>query len=175
MQPGGEHVRMGTHNCLLKLGSKLFLEVIATNPKAPPPRRPRWFQLDDPVSVRSPRLATWVARCDDIQAVAPESLGLIEPMTRGDFRWMITIPEDGRFQLDGLAPTLIQWQSGGHPADGLKDCGCSLIRFEGFHPQPQKVTSVLKSIRFDGEFEVSAGDKPGQLAHIQTPGGLRRL
>ena len=175
MQPGGEHVRMGTHNCLLKLGSKLFLEVIAANPKAPPRGRPRWFQLDEPDSVRAPRLATWVARCDDIHAVAPENLGLIGPMMRGDFRWLITIPEDGRFRLDGLAPTLLQWQSGSHPADTLKEAGCSLIRFEGFHPRPQNVTSVLKSIRFGGEFEVSAGEKPGLVAHIQTRSGLRQL
>jgi len=32
MQAGGEHEHMGTHNCLLKLGDKLFLEVIAANP-----------------------------------------------------------------------------------------------------------------------------------------------
>ena len=175
MQTGGEHARMGTHNCLLKLGSKLFLEVIAANPSAPRPGRPRWFQLDDPLSARSPRLATWVARCDDIQALAPDSLGLIEPMSRGDFRWLITVPEDGRLPLDGLAPTLIQWQSASHPADTLKDAGCSLIRFEGLHPQPQKVTSMLKSIRFGGEFELSPGAKPGLGATIQTPSGLRRL
>ena len=174
MQAGGEHVRMGTHNCLLRLGSKLFLEVIAANPKAPPPGRRRWFQLDEPGSVRSPRLATWVARCDDIRAVASETLGLIEPMIRGDFRWLITIPEDGRLGLDGLAPTLIQWQSGNHPADTLKDLGCSLARFEGFHPQPEKVAGALESISFDGEFPVSKG-QPRLLAHIDTPGGLRRL
>lgn len=31
-QVGGEHPRMGTHNYLLKLGEKFYLEVISINP-----------------------------------------------------------------------------------------------------------------------------------------------
>jgi hypothetical protein len=172
-QKGGEHVRMGTHNCLLKLGEKLYLEVIAANPDATHPGRPRWFQLDEPDSVRSPRLATWVARCDDIYA-APASLGSITALRRGNFEWLMTIPEDGKLPLDGLAPTLIEWRSSAHPADTLKDLICSLIRLEGFHPQPERVTGMLKSIGFEGEFSVSQG-ATRLVAHIETPSGARRL
>jgi len=174
-QSGGEHVRMGTHNCLLRLGDKLYLEVIAPDPGAPPPGRPRWFQLDEPESVRAPRLATWVARCDYIHALAPASLGKIETMSRGSFRWLITTPEDGKLPLQGIAPTLIQWLSESHPADTLQDLGCSLVGFEGFHPRPESVTGVLESIGFEGAFPVSMGDAPRLAAQIGTPGGPRRL
>jgi hypothetical protein len=174
MQKGGEHARMGTHNCLLKLGEQLYLEVIAANPAAPHPGRPRWFQLDEPDSVRSPRLATWVARCDDIRAVAPASLGKVEAMTRGSFEWLITVPADGRLPLQGLAPTLIQWRSSAHPADTLKDLGCSLVGFEGSHPRPEKVRDFLKSIGFEGEFPVSKGEA-GLVARLLTPAGAKRL
>ena len=174
-QTGGEHVHMGTHNCLLKLGDNIYLEVIAANPAAPHPDRPRWFQLDEPESVKAPRLAAWVARCDYIHALAPASLGKIETLARGSFRWLITIPEDGKLPLQGLAPSLIEWRSETHPAQGLKDSGCSLVRFEGFHPQPEKVTSVLRSIGFDGEFAVSRSETPHLVAHIQTPAGPRLL
>ncbi len=173
-QAGGEHVLMGTHNCLLKLGERLFLEVIAANPGAPHPGRPRWFQLDELDSVGAPRLATWVARCDYIHALAPASLGKIETMTRGSFRWLITIPGDGRLPLQGIAPALIQWLSDSHPADALKDLGCSLVRFEGFHPRPESVADMLWAIGFEGEFAVSPG-APSVVAHIQTPAGPRRL
>src|SRR5262245_20016066 len=166
---------MGTHNCLLKLGEKLFLEVIAPNPAAARPRRPRWFQLDDDASVRAPRLATWVARCDDIHALAPASSGEIEAMTRGGFQWLINVSSDGRLPLQGVAPTLIQWRSESHPADTLADLGCSLIQFEGVHPKPGKVTAALKSMAFQGEFQVSPGDAPRLVAHIQTPSGLHHL
>ena len=175
MQAGGEHARMGTHNRLLRLGETLFLEVIAANPDAPRPDRPRWFQLDEPDSVKTPRLATWVASCDYIHALAPESLGKIETMTRGSVRWLMTIPEDGKLPLQGIAPALIEWRSETHPAQGLTDLGCSLVRFEGFHPQPGKVASVLRSIGFDGQFAVSPGEPPRLVAHIQTPAGPRRL
>ena len=178
MQAGGEHVRMGTHNRLLKLGERLYLEVIAVNPDAARPGRPRWFGLDEPESIRAPRLATWAARCDDIRAAAaasPVSLGKVEAMSRGNFEWLITVPEDGRLALGGLAPTLIQWRSEAHPADSLKDPGCSLIRLEGFHPRPEQVKGVLGSIGFEGEFPVSPGETPGLVSHIQTPAGPRRL
>lgn len=177
MQPGGEHVRMGTHNCLLRLGEKLYLEVIAANPAVSRPDRPRWFQLDDANSIRVPRLATWVARCDDIHAAAsasPVPLGKLEPMSRGNFHWLITVPGDGRLPLRGLAPTLIQWPSEAHPAGTLKDLGCSLIRLEGFHPQAEKVTRMLGAIGFEGEFPVSSG-KPHLVAHVQTLAGQRVL
>ena len=173
-QSGGEHVSMGTHNCLLKLGEKLYLEVIAANPGAPAPGRPRWFQLDEPESVRAPRLATWVARCDYIHALAPASLGKIETMARGSFRWLITTPEDGKLPLQGIAPALIQWLSDTHPAGALEDPGCSLVRFEGFHPRPESVTGVLHAIGFEGEFPVSPGE-PSLIAQIRTPDGPRRL
>ena len=173
-QSGGEHARMGTHNRLLKLGEKLYLEVIAANPGAPVPGRPRWFQLDEPESVGAPRLATWVARCDFIHALAPASLGKIETMSRGSFRWLITTPEDGQLPLQGIAPALIQWLSDSHPADTLEDPGCSLIRFEGFHPRPESVTGVLRAIGFEGEFPVSPGE-PSLVAQIRTPHGPRRL
>jgi hypothetical protein len=174
MQAGGEHARMGTHNRLLRLGETLFLEVIAANPDAPRPDRPRWFQLDEPESVKAPRLATWVASCDYIHALAPESLGKIETMTRGNFRWLITVPEDGKLPLQGVAPTLIEWRSDAHPARGLKDLGCSLVGFEGSYPRPEEVMAMLHSIGFDGDFPVSRGEAR-LVAHIRTPAGERRL
>lgn len=174
MQAGGEHARMGTHNRLLRLGERLYLEVIAVNPAVPHPGRPRWFELD---SVKAPRLAAWAARCDDIRAAAsasPIPLGGVEAMSRGNFEWLITVPEDGRLRLEGLAPTLIQWRSEAHPAETLKDLDCSLVRLEGFHPQSEKVTRMLASIGFEGEFAVSPG-APRLVAHIQTPAGPRQL
>lgn len=180
-QPGGEHARMGTHNCLLRLGERVYLEVVAVNPSAPPPGRPRWFQLDDADSVRTPRLATWVARTDDVHATAAAAsvpLGKVEPMSRGKLNWLITVTEEGGLRLGGLAPALIQWPEGVHPADGLKDLGCSLIRLEAFHPEPDKMRGLLQSIGFEGELGVSplpAGEAPRLLAHIRTPAGERRL
>jgi hypothetical protein len=99
-------------------------------------------------------------------------------MSRGKLNWLITIPKDGSLPLQGLVPALIQWPTGIHPANTMRDSGCFLTRLEGFHPQAAKVSSVLESIGFQGEFSVSAlppGEPPYLVAHIQTPAGPRQL
>jgi hypothetical protein len=180
LQVGGEHPRMGTHNYVLKLGEKVYLEVISINPAAPDPGRPRWFDLDTPDAKPAPRLATWIVRTNDIQAavsVSPIFSGNIEPMSRGALHWKIVIPEDGSLPLGGVVPTLIQWQDL-HPAETLQDLGCTLLRLEGFHPEAKMVNEVLETIGFQGEFSVSAlapGARPYLVAHIQTPTGERKL
>ncbi len=179
-EPGGEHMRMGTHNSVLKLGDAIYLEVIAVNPDAPAPKQPRWFELDEEESNEVPRLATWVVRTNDIKAAllaSPVVSGYAIPMSRGSLNWTITIPRNGSLPLQGVAPTMIQWQDA-HPAGSMKDSGCSLIRLEGFHPRAEKVSAMLKAIGFQGDFSVSSlpsGEQPYLIAHIQTPGGVRQL
>ena len=117
-RPGGRHDRMGTHNLLLRLGPDNYLEVIAVDPAAPPPGRPRWFGLDDLAPDTAPRLAAWVARADDLDAAvaaSPEPLGPVEPMTRGDLSWRLTIPPDGSVPLGGARPLLIRWAARTRP------------------------------------------------------------
>lgn len=179
-QPGGEHASMGTHNCLLKLGEALFLEVLCVNPSAPAPARPRWFQLDEAESVQAPRLATWVVRTTDIKAAlaaSPVVSGYAMPMSRDELSWLITLPRNGSLPLQGIAPTIIQWL-GNHPAGRLAEQGCSFLRLEGFHPRAQKVREMLQAIGFQGEFSVAPspdGSPPHLVAHIRTPTGLRQL
>ena len=178
-RPGGRHPRMGTHNCLLKLGPAAYLEVIAVDPEAGPPELPRWFGLDQAGSA-PPRLATWVARTDDIQAAARAcpAFGRIEPMARGELRWQITLPERGGLVGAGIVPLLIQWGSEPHPAAGLADAGCTLERLEGFHPDPAEITGLLLKLGCDDGIRVALpppGQGPGLIAHIRTPTGLHAL
>lgn len=180
-QVGGEHQRMGTHFHLLQLGPKVYLEVISVNPKAPRPDRMRWFGLDALGPDEPPRLTTWIARTDDIEAAAsasPVSLGCVEPMRREQLHWRITVPEDGSLPCGGIAPMLIQWPPAMHPTSRLQDLGCSLVALEGFHPEPAKVSTVLSAIGFDGEFTLrplSRGARPYLVAHIRSPVGCVSL
>jgi len=185
LAPGGRHAAMGTHNRLLKLGPRLYLELIAVDPAASQPARARWFGLDD-AGLRArigerPRLIHWVARCDDIAAAAaacPEPPGDILDLARGDFRWRITVPADGRLPGDGLIPSLIQWHSPTHPADKLPDRGCGLMKLEGFHPEPKRIQASLSALGLDKAlalFPAEAGERPGLAAYLRTPGGLREI
>jgi len=185
MPYGGTHPRMGTHNHVLRLGESVFLEVIAVDPTATAPVRPRWFQLDDPrlqAELRlAPRLVTWVVRTTRIgEAFLASSrpLGAIEPIQRSDLRWLITFPDDGSLIDGGMIPSLIQWPTGVHPASRMPDLGCTLERLEAAHPDPAAYLRDLASIGADRHIEVRAippGSRPHLVAHIRTPDGVRTL
>jgi hypothetical protein len=168
--PGGSHPRMGTHNHLTALGPASFLEVIAVDPAAEPPPRPRWFALDDPAErarlETRPRLLTWVAATDDIEAslarasAAGAELGRAVEMTRGDLTWLISIRDDGGLPEMGTLPALIQWSEGAHPADRMTDLGLRLESIELRHPDPAKLETVLRAIGADHLVEIAQGDRP---------------
>lgn len=180
-QAGGEHVRLGTHNALLKLGHGFYLEVIAINPAAPLPQRARWFGLDHLAAGSKPRLATWVVRTDDIEAAAAASaiaLGAVEEMSRNALQWRITIPDDGRLVMDGVMPSLIQWNSSSHPTDNMPDLGCALVKLEGFHPEAEVILENLKLLGLQSHVAMhvpAPGQTPHLLALIQTPTGMHPL
>jgi len=133
--PGGKHATMGTHNRLLALGRGQYLEVIAVDPAAATPERPRWFGLDSNAMrarlAAGPALIHWVVRTDDLEAALadyPEAVDVLD-FERGNFRWRMGVPRDGRIPCDGQCPTLIQWEDGAHPSETLAPSGVSLIEF----------------------------------------------
>ena len=177
-QPGGRHVAMGTHNALIGLGPRLFLEIIAIDPQGTAPARPRWFDLDDPRMrarlAEGPALIHWVARSDDIAVDAARTqfdAGEILPMQRGDFTWRITVPGDGRLPAGGLVPTLIQWSDRRHPADALPDAGVHLVALAGEHPEPAPVRAALAALGFSETLKVTYGRSVRLAAMLRTPRG----
>lgn len=175
-QKGGEHPKMGTHNLFLRLGDSVFLEIIACNPNAKKPDRPRWFALDKINRDTLPQLTTWVVRTKNIYSIlesSSEPLGEIEPMSRGENNWLITIPKNGSIPFKGGAPALIQWQMKEHPAKSLKDFGLSLSKFKIYHPEPEKLINLLSSINLKEEVEVLYGAEAKLTAYIDTPNGVR--
>ncbi|HEU4940462.1 MAG TPA: VOC family protein [Candidatus Eisenbacteria bacterium] len=176
LQRGGEHSRMGTHNALLRIGAASYLEVIARNPSAPDPGRPRWFELDR--ADGRVRLATWVARTTEARvaaAASPVDLGLVESMTRGDLEWRITVPSGGRLLEGGVVPMLIEWTSGSHPSGRLPDLGVRLERLELEHPNPELIRSFLRWVGFEGPVSVVEGGQASLAARLTTPQGSKTL
>ena len=181
-RPGGRHAAMGTHNALLRLGERFYLEVIAVDPDGAKPARPRWFDLDHPTLVAAlaegPRLVHWVARTDDIARTAPScpiALGPIHPMARGDYRWRITIPDDGARPGRGLVPTLIQWDVPQHPADALPPTPVTLVQLAGEHPDPAPVRAALAALGLGEVLKVTFATSPRLAAMLRTPRGLVTL
>ena len=180
-QPGGRHVAMGTHNALLSLGPRFFLEVIAIDPAGKTPPRPRWFDLDEPrlkaALAEGPQLIHWVARTNDITQVVARvpSLGVVTPMSRGDLTWQITIPEDGHRPGRGLVPTVIQWPDRRHPSDGLADSGCTLAVMAGEHPEPGAVRTEIAALGLSDLLKVTYAKSPRLAAMIRTPRGVATI
>jgi glyoxalase-like protein len=179
---GGAHPLMGTHNHLLRLGDRLFLEVIAPDPAAGPLSRRRWFGLDDPKQraelTVSPRLATWVVATNDIEASlrqVPHAAGPAITVTRGELAWLISVPPDGAMPFDGAFPTLIQWAGGRHPASRMPDLGCSLLALEIGHPEAELIGESLRPFLADPRVRFSAAEGPSLRATIKTSYGEREL
>ena len=175
VQPGGRHLLMGTHNALLKLGPRTYLELIAIDPEGSA-QRPRWFGLDTaPVRARvakGPFLLTWVAACGDLAAAAALDPGFGEVIaaSRGAFSWHITVPADGGLNCYGIVPTLIQWSGAAHPCDGLADRGCALHGLELRHPQAKRIASLFETVNLRGPATLRQGD-PAIVARLGTPRG----
>jgi hypothetical protein len=167
---GGKHAHMGTHNRLVNMGD-LYLEVIAIDPAAPAPPWPRWFDLDN--FTGAPRLTNWVAACDDLVAelaASPEGTGVPVALSRGDFRWQMGVPADGRLPFDGAFPALIQWEGAAHPAPRLPDMGLRLERLTIRHPRAAALRNALQGRLVDPRVVVKTG--PAALeARITTPHG----
>lgn len=182
---GGQHPLMGTHNALMQLGSTCFLEVIAINPEASDPGRPRWYALDDPdVQKRlaeRPCLLTWVCRTNDITSAVDASLIDTGPAIegrRGNLVWQITVPDDGSLPEGGLFPTLLQWpESLGEngPIPRMPDLGCKLEKLELAGPDPERLKNAISSIGFEGPVEIHKDERPRLRAQIRTGSGLRSL
>lgn len=181
-QPGGKHAAMGTHNALLKLGEKLYLEIIAIDPQGAKPKRSRWFGLDSVALqaelMEQPRLIHWVARTRDIDTASRAcdmDFGPVHAMARGDYRWRITIPDDGSLPGRGLIPTLIQWDVAMHPAQALPAKNLSLVELAGTHPDPADVRRVLQRLDLGAALRVSFDRESRVVAMLRTPKGLVTL
>jgi hypothetical protein len=174
-QPGGKHALMGTQNRLLRLGARVYLELIAIDPEASATRR-RWFDLDDPIVRRraqeKPFLLTWVAATANIVEAVVQVPELGEPIaaSRNQFAWRITVPDDGRLRFSGVLPSVIEWQGEAHPCDLLEDRGGELIELRLSHPAATSILPMFRSLRIAGAVELRPGPI-AMVARIRTPRG----
>jgi glyoxalase-like protein len=178
-QAGGRHTGLGTHNALLALGPRTYLEIIAPDPGQPAPPVPRPFGIDD---LDRAALVSWALTCDDIdQAVTeaqrqgydpgPVTVGQRVAPAGTTLRWRATasaVAED-------LIPFLICWGDTEHPARSAPR-GLSLQSLQIEHPDPLSLTPALMALGAGIDvIPVAPAAAPALVATLSGPVGTRIL
>jgi hypothetical protein len=176
--PGGRHTGRGTHNALLALGPKTYLEIIGPDPTQTQLSKSLWFGID---RLSAPALITWAAAASDLEGVAAAAarrgvmLGDIitggRTRTNGvELRWRYTDPR--QLLADGIAPFFIDWLDTAHPAQTAAQ-GASLIALRAEHPKPDSVQEILRG--FGLEMPVHRAQQAALIASIDCVRGRVEL
>lgn len=169
--PGGEHPALGTHNALVSLGPRAYLEILAPVPgrEAHP-----FFAAARGYSTLTP--FRWALATDDLAEVRRRltAAGFAPPpVTRGARRTTDgTLLEWTMFTFGPERPTLtpffIQWAPGTpHPA-GTTPGGCSLADWTLTTRDARTVAALLEAVGMDQ----AVREGPDRLTiHLRSPSG----
>ena len=173
---GGKHPGRGTHNRLLALGSRTYLEIIAPDPDQPEPDEPRPYGV---AGIVSGCLVGWALAVEDIDAAVAKARsfgfdpGAVLDGQRVDtegslLRWRVT----ANALTAGVIPFLICWGSTAHPAATAVP-GLALRSFHLEHPDPASVAQILAALGAD--VVVRTAPKSALVARIGGPRGEQEL
>ena len=176
--PGGQHPGRGTHNALIALSDRSYLEVIGPDPTQADTVGPRWFQID---RLDAPRLVTWAVKEDELNKLRAKAracgiyLGPVVSGTRqrsdsACLRWRFTDP--ATVVADGIVPFFIDWGNSPHPAASAP-MGPVLESLRAEHPEPTTVMHALSAVGID--LPVKFGPRPALIATLRTGEGLVEL
>jgi Glyoxalase-like domain len=175
-QAGGKHVGLGTHNALLALGPRTYLEIIAPDPDQPEPPVPRPFGIE---GVTRGKLVGWALACDDIDRAVAEArshgrdLGKVSDGHRvGPEGTVLRRRAAGGELADDLVPFLICWGGTEHPVRSAPH-GLILNSIEIEHPDPPSLALPLMAL--GANVEVKQSQAPALVAHLSGPNGSKVL
>lgn len=141
---GGRHARWGTHNALLAVGPRAYIEAIAPDPERSDAALPTLFGID---TLPAPRLVAWAAATRDFGEGAVLGAGeVLEGSRRRPdgslLEWRMSDPET--VAGDGLLPFLVDWGKSRHPAIDAPRAG-TLTRLRATHPDASPIAQALAS------------------------------
>jgi len=181
---GGVHPGRGTHNALLSLGPRCYLEILAPDPNQP---TLAWFR--NLPHLTEPRLVGWMVRPGDLVALAErlrQSGIACEPPRESSrqrpdgrtLRWKLLRltgerPSAQPTAMEGLLPFCIEWNPDSpHPADDAPS-GLRLVQFEVSSPNPDELQRTLDILGLD--LRVARSDYPQLRARLAGPQGTADL
>ena len=146
--PGGQHLNHGTHNALMAIGPKCYLELIAPDPVNKFIGK-RWMAVDN---INGPTLTRWSINTQNIIKDAQTLISIKKPLgeiipgqrqlRNGEYlKWKMTKPNE--FGLVETVPFLLDWsQSNNHPCDAL-DIECELVGIQLVSQNIYALDSIL--------------------------------
>ena len=133
----GYHKDMGTHNRVIRISERVYLEVIAIDPKISNLNNRKWFNLDDSSLQsklkKSPQIIGYVIENTDISINKYYDPFFLA--SRDNYKWQFAMPTFKNNILDkkiieaGIIPSLISWKSD-KPVYQMKKNQFKLISFE---------------------------------------------
>lgn len=173
---GGAHPGRGTHNALLSLGTRSYLEIIAPDPAQPEPASPS--PLLAGLSASRPLLMTsWAIGRSDLEEIVARSVagGYPARVMAGSRRrpdgelmsWRMGMLDDPS-RGAGVTPFFIDWGQTASPAKTAPVAGV-LAGFRIEHPRPGDVQPLYDALGLD--LPIGSGPEPALIATIETSRG----
>jgi glyoxalase-like protein len=170
---GGQHPGRGTHNALLSLGARRYLEIIAIDPEQADATGLLFPELR---TLAQPRLIAWAVAVDSLTEVAKQA-------TAADIEAVGPL-EGSRTQADGsllawrtlrvISPSLmglpffIEWGSSAHPSE-TSPPGCRLASFHIEHTAPEALSNAFSKLNV--EIPVIPSSQVRLTAQLSSPRG----
>jgi Glyoxalase-like domain len=171
---GGQHPGRGTHNALLSLGGRQYLEIIAMDPDQHDAPGLLFPALE---GLAEPKLIAWAVAVESVadvakraQAAGIETIGPLDgsrAQSDGSLLTWKTLRIDS--PVEGV-PFFIEWHAGAAHPSQASPSGCRLTSFEIEHPDPQQLRGVLKNLGAD-EAILTPASRVRLRARLQTPKG----
>lgn len=173
---GGVHASGLTHNALVRIGPRCYLEILApTGPASADDDA--WCRIAR--AAREPQIVTYCQRSarplSDLAASA-RARGFRDSVVAGngrrtpegvDLRWQWVAPKIDEF---GLAfPFFIDWLDSPHPAEMLADTGVSLREWVVQHPQAPHLSTLLAEL--GSPTEAQTAEHAAFRLVLETPRG----
>lgn len=174
---GGRHPGVGTHNAILDLGERRYLEILA-----PDPSQTRFSSFGALVrDLEAPQMLGWAARTDDVRALA-------ETVRRGGMRPGVVLSLSRRapsgrmlswrlMQVEGQSfgavfPFFIEWRTDDHPSQDAPE-GCRLRSLDVRTPRFDELRSALGVVGLTQE--IRTGEAARLSLVMTTPKGKVEL
>lgn len=178
-QLGGAHPGGGTHNALLALGPRVYLEILAPDPQQANPRPLATLGLSE---TRRSRMVAWALHAPDLERFATGVAAKGFPLSaladgsrqRPDgvsLSWRTATLADQRFG-DGIAPFFIDWGTSEHPAVASPQ-GARLVSLRAQHPAPPSVQPLFSALELP--LAIETGPELALIAVLDTPRGRVEL